>query len=69
MENPDASLQLASHEVNSDRNSVGSIEEAITEKSSEKASKETVSRNSYFSPEKLSLFQRRYEEGYCGGRH
>ena len=28
------------------------------------ASKETTSRNSYFSSEKLSLFQQRYKEGY-----
>ena len=64
VENPDASLQLASHEVNSGGNSGGSIEESITEQSSESASKKTASRNSYFSSEKLSLFQRRYKEGY-----
>ena len=42
VENPDASLQLASHEVNSGGNSGGSIEEAVTEQSSESASKETA---------------------------
>ena len=31
MENPDASLQPASHEVNSGGNSGGSIEESVTE--------------------------------------
>ena len=40
VENPDASLQLASHEVNSGGYSVESVEEAITEQSSESANKE-----------------------------
>ena len=69
VENPDASLQVSNKE-NSGGNSMGSSKEAVTEKSSEKrtsASIESASANatnSKFSPEKLALFQRRYEEGY-----
>ena len=69
VENPDASLQVSNKE-NSGGNSMGSSKEAVTEKSSKKrtcASTESASANatnSRFSPEKLALFQRRYEEGY-----
>ena len=70
VENPDASLQQVSNKENLGGNSMGSSKEAVTEKSSEKsmsASKESASENatnSWLSPEKLALFQRRYEEGY-----
>ena len=69
VENPDASLQV-SNKDNSGGNSMGSSKEVVNEKSSEKCISASIqsasanATNSRFPPEKLALFQRRYEEGY-----